>query len=717
MTEPGRYEFGDVRVDLRRMIVSVRGEPVALEPKSFDVLRYLIQHRDRLVGKDDLLDAVWGDTFVTPNVLTRAVAQLRRAIGDDAHNARYIETVSRRGYRFLAEVTEGPSEDGATAEARPVAVPVPPPMTPGRGRNWPVPALLAAVVLALAAGAWWAVRRAPETSAPVRAFGLPVRVTTRSGLNTWPTLSPDGRSVAYVSDRSGSLEIYIAGLAPGGREIAITSGGMQSMQPDWSPDGQWIAFHSRVRRGVWVVPAIGGIPEQVVDFGSDPAWSPDGQWIAFTSDAGGMAAQSALWTARRDGTDLKQLTRMGQPPGGHREPAWSADGRSVLFSVSRGGWGQEIWTVPASGGPPRRLAAPRIGGLSPQFAPDGRALYWGSPSTGSTGGSLWRQALDPAGNAVGEASEVMDIGGTLEGLSIARDGSIAYGVTAADMNLWAVDVRPDGTPGEPVRLTQDVVRTSSPHYTADGRLAFAQFGPGRPISAGLMNDDGTGVEPLIAETWVANPQGVRDGRILVTRLQPPPATYWWVDPRTRRLARAGRVEGDMANARVSPDGRELAFHVIESTGEVNVWTRPLDGSGPRRRVTSDAEVMSYPAWSPDGRWLTVEIKRGDQTHVGVVPRDGGRVEQLTSEDGQSWPHSWSPDGERITFAAERGGVWNVWSVSRRTRQTTQLTHFKSPSGYVRYPAWSSRGNRIVFERSIRESSVWTVRPRTQAAAQ
>jgi Tol biopolymer transport system component len=106
----------------------------------------------------------------------------------------------------------------------------------------------------------------------------------------------------------------------------------------------------------------------------------------------------------------------------------------------------------------------------------------------------------------------------------------------------------------------------------------------------------------------------------------------------------------------------------------------------------------------------VEVKRQDQTHVGIVPREGGTVEQLTFEDGQSWAHSWSPDGERIAFAAERGGVWNVWSVSRRTRQAVPLTRFTSPGGYVRYPAWSPRGDRIVFERSIRASSVWTARP-------
>src|SRR4051794_8556654 len=96
------YRFGDVCVDLRRLIVTRDGAPVELEPKAFDVLRHLLEHADRLVTKDELMEAVWRDTFVTPNVLTRAVAQLRRALGDDAREARYIETVSRRGYRFIA---------------------------------------------------------------------------------------------------------------------------------------------------------------------------------------------------------------------------------------------------------------------------------------------------------------------------------------------------------------------------------------------------------------------------------------------------------------------------------------------------------------------------------------------------------------------------------------------------------------------------------------
>ncbi|MGH9385463.1 MAG: winged helix-turn-helix domain-containing protein, partial [Vicinamibacterales bacterium] len=103
--EPITYRFGDFSVDLPRMALSRNGQPLLVEPKAFDVLCVLIEHRDRLVTKDELLDAVWKDTFVTPNVLTRVVAQLRKALGDDAQEARYIETVTKRGYRFIAAIT------------------------------------------------------------------------------------------------------------------------------------------------------------------------------------------------------------------------------------------------------------------------------------------------------------------------------------------------------------------------------------------------------------------------------------------------------------------------------------------------------------------------------------------------------------------------------------------------------------------------------------
>ena len=122
------------------------------------------------------------------------------------------------------------------------------------------------------------------------------RLTNRRGYTGTPAVSPDGHAVVYSSDATGSLELYLVSLVQGSGEVALTKDGGHNIQPSWSPDGQWIAFHSRRRGGVWIVPSSGGVPQQVADFGSDPAWAPDSRTIVFTSDAGGLAAQSSLWT-------------------------------------------------------------------------------------------------------------------------------------------------------------------------------------------------------------------------------------------------------------------------------------------------------------------------------------------------------------------------------------------------------------------------------------
>jgi TolB protein len=116
-----------------------------------------------------------------------------------------------------------------------------------------------------------------------------------------------------------------------------------------------------------------------------------------------------------------------------------------------------------------------------------------------------------------------------------------------------------------------------------------------------------------------------------------------------------------------------------------------------------------PAWSPDGRWLAVEVKRGEHVQVAVLPAQGGPLRQLTAERGQSWPETWAPDSDRIVFAGEREGVWNIYSVSCSTGEQRQLTHLASTNGWVRYPAWSPAGDRILFERTAFTANVWTTR--------
>ena len=705
------YEFGDVRVDLARMTVTRAGTPISLEPKAFDVLVHLIEHRDRVVLKEELLDALWAGTFVTPNVLTRAVAQIRKAIGDETRDGPFIETIAKRGYRFVAPVTviaqaEEPDSSVPVASAPPIVETIErqtPAPSPKRAA-WLVP-VMALIATAAAIAAFLAFRPSPTPDAAPADLQLK-RLTNRRGYTATPALAPDGRAVVYASDVSGALELYLTSLAPGSAEVPLTKDGGHNMQPAWSPDGQWIAFHSRSRGGVWIVPSSGGAPQQVADFGSDPAWSPDSATLVFTSDAGGLAGQSSLWTVRRDGTDRRALTKIGAPPGGHRAPAWSHDGRHVAFVVTRGGWRVDVWTVDVASGA-TQLIDTSTNSADPCFAPGDRAILWGG-STLTGHGRLFRRALDDAGKPAGSTEVLLPMdGGIVEGLSLAANGRIAFAVRTLDANVWATDVGADGRGSEPRKLTDDVSRNTHPDYSRDGRIAYMQTAIGSLPSVWMMRDDGTAREPVVA-AGAGNPHWDADGkRLLIVRHDASrDLELAWVDLASRRLTSSGLTVKDMATPRLSPDGKALAFHHIQKDGVISVWTSRFDGT--RVKVATDPEAVSYPAWSPDGRSLAVEIKRGDSTQIGVVASSGGAVELLTSERGQSWPHSWAPDNDRIAFAGQRAGVWNVYSVSRRTRAVSQITFFTSATGYVRYPAWSPTGGRIVFERAVETANVWTV---------
>ena len=702
--------FGDIRVDFRRMAAWRGEEMLALEPKTFDVLRYLIEHRDRLVTKEELLDTVWKDTFVTPNVLTRAVAQLRRAMGDDAFEARYIETVSKRGYRFVAAIATPSSAHAISTETFPSKAAFFGPRT----RMLAGAAGLAVLLVVVSSLAWNRGGETASTPDPVEATA-PRRLTTDDRSYNLPTLSPDGRTMAYSSGHTGSLEIYTAALTPDRRETALTSDGGQNQHAAWSPDGQWIAYYSRRKGGIWVVPSGGGSSRQVANFGSQPVWSADGQRVIFTSHEGAMAAQSNLWSVHRDGNDLKPLTSLGNPKGGHTQPAVSRDGKSIAFSVSEGQLsegqlGHRLWLMRSTGGDPIAIA-PKTPYGDIQFGRDSRSLYWTSNTPEGNEG-LMRVDLNEEGVPTGKPRVVVTFTGYLiSRFSIARDGTALVGLFRATANLWAVDFNNDGG-APPVALTNDEVRNSHPRHSRDGRLAYQQFGYGVPTSIWLADEDGRQPELLTtglsAGVWM--PQWSHDNRrLLVTTVkrQSGPSAFAWLDVSTRALALLPASVAGVYNPRLSPDDKEIAFHSIQDDGALNVWRQPLDG-GPRRQITFDKEAISYPVWTQDGKSLVVEIKRGEHTKIGIIPRDGGQLEMLVDEDGQSWPYSLSPDDESVAFAGERNGVWNIYTVSRRTKVIRQLTRFTTAEGYVRYPSWSFTRDRIVFERAEGRGSVWTL---------
>src|SRR5438132_13580355 len=170
-----------------------------------------------------------------------------------------------------------------------------------KARRWPTFALVALILIGGSFGLYSVLTKQSDTSvAPPPVVGNIARITAWSGLDTQPTLSPDGNSVAYSSNHNGSFEIYIKQLTPGGREIQLTSDGQENFQPAWSPDGQRIAYYSKKGRGIWVMPAFGGASRPLTEFGSAPKWSPDGTMIAFQSDSNpdlgsGNVGSSTIW--------------------------------------------------------------------------------------------------------------------------------------------------------------------------------------------------------------------------------------------------------------------------------------------------------------------------------------------------------------------------------------------------------------------------------------
>src|SRR5205807_8563197 len=193
-----------------------------------------------------------------------------------------------------------------------------------KARRWPTFALAALILIGGSFGLYKVLTSKSARNGAVvpPVVGNIARITVWSGLDTQPTLSPDGNSVAYSSNHNGRFEVYIKQLTPGGREIQLTSDGQENFQPAWSPDGQRIAYCSKKGGGIWVMPTLGGAPRQMSEFGSAPKWSPDGTMIVFQSDSNpdlgsGNVGSSTIWIVPVQGGAPKQITQVGNPAGGH----------------------------------------------------------------------------------------------------------------------------------------------------------------------------------------------------------------------------------------------------------------------------------------------------------------------------------------------------------------------------------------------------------------
>lgn len=705
------YRFASISVDAARQTVHVAGKTVDLEPKVFRLLIFLIENRQRVVSKDELVDSVWNGVAVTDNALTRSMVKLRRALGDDARQSRYIETIPTVGYRFVAELLAGdpaPLAPVNSLEESPIVPPKP---------RWVPWAIVAAGFVVLTLGVLLFRQYAGNLSSPPsRPLLQPRQLTSGTALDAQPSLSPAGAEVAYVSDRTGQLELFVRQLLTGSEDVQVTHKSGGSVNPAWSSDGKFIAYHDLGRGGIWVVPYLGGMPRQISTFGSMPAWSADGKWIAYRSAASvSMAtgdimpsAESTIWVVPASGGTPRQVTSTGAVPGKHTTPAWSHDGRLIAFaSYLPKTATTTLWAVEVQNGVHRRLADESLDCMWPRFLPQGEVLA-GCEEQGQFTIRKFKGL-----KSQGETLVMLGLASP-NGMSLAADGkSIAWSTAAIAGQLWSVSIDPGtGLPlGAAERLTQNSeLRNTTPTISPDGQqvaywarhrgvlnnlvLLSLRTGEARVLAsdpadfyfAGWLSSGGV----LAYPSYI----GGKGSMVCLTI----------TGGTTKKLA---ALPSGAELPRLSPDGREVAYQ-RESDAVMNVWKMDV-ATGKETQLTFDREGAGMGVWSQDGTLLSLQLSRGRSTQVGVISTLGGKVEQVTREDGYAWPFSFLPGNDRVSYTAMRQGTWNVYWTSRTTGRTERITDFRSLAALVFYPAWSPRGDRVVFEHGMNQSNIFFAR--------
>ncbi len=533
-----------------------------------------------------------------------------------------------------------------------------------------------------------------------------------------PAFSPDGSLVAYASDRTGSLEIYVRHRGEEGRELRLTSDGQNNLQPSFSPEGRSIVFCS-MNGGIFRIPALGGTIHKLVDFGSYPSWSPDGSTIVFRS-AGittmgttdmYFPTESNIWTVPAAGGTPRQLTTSSNPDGVQHFPTWGPDGKQIRFvNYSKGHFA--MWTCEYATGNLRKLFDSADGNLgNARFTPDDKAMYYVKTTLGGDIG-IRKMTIDPSTlQPIGEPVYVLRPSlGVPRDLAISPDGKhAAFSVILSSSGISSIQTNPhDLSPvGEPKPLTTEAqFRYSQPKFSPDGRtIAFTSWRKGGKGTIWLAARDGSDLRLILAEAsyfpwfhpdrkslyYVANENGFKDVKAVSLE-----------DGSSRLLSSLG-ASADFIS--YSPDGKEIVFNSYAGA-VVQLWKMDLT-TRKRQQLTFGAVGSGFGHYSPDGESLSFQVLKIGGAQIAVMPVAGGTPEILYSAPGLHFASEWAPDNDKILFASLQHGAWNVYWISRTTRQVRQLTNYHSIRSYVRYPVMSPNSDQVVFEFNESKGNVFT----------
>jgi Tol biopolymer transport system component/DNA-binding winged helix-turn-helix (wHTH) protein len=583
------FEFGPYRLDAMERVLMRDGHPVPLAPKTFDLLMALVERHGHLVEKERLLQLVWPDAVVEESNLSYNVSILRKTLGD-GEGARLIETVPKRGYRFVAPVRTSPSGPDPGPRTRKLAS-------------------AGLALAALAGAAAWLMGSGWDRSEPLLES---TPVTAYAGSELYPDLSPDGNHVAFSWNGAaeGDYRIYVQQLGSSVPAL-LTAGPGDDLSPVWAPDGRTLAF-LRVHPGhstasVYLLPFPGGAERKLADllyvrpnlgdrYGAEIAWYPNGQWLVIT-DRPTPSASPALCLISTSTGEKRMLLPPQGTPAADIAAAVRPDGRYLLFIRAKVFGRTDLYGVSLSdagmpeGTPIALTSHMDYRTVSPVWGPDGGDIFFlTGPFTGDL--ILWRMH----GAKPGTARPVPLTGHGAVYLSTPRRSAdsafrLIYTKSLRDSNIWRIREDRSGTISQPEPLINSTRDDVNAQFSPDGsRIAFQSTRSGSN------------------EIWICRSDGSN----------------------AMRVSNIGGAQ--VGGPHWAPDGERIIFHASPE-GSADLYVVNANG-GPALRLTREPTQESVPSWSRNG-WIYFSSNRLGPTDIWKMPAEGGAPIPVTAGRGGS----------------------------------------------------------------------------------
>jgi serine/threonine-protein kinase len=634
--------FGPYNFDPNSRLLSRGGAELPLPPRVIGVLEVLLRRAGDVVPRQELIENVWKDAFVTDTSLAEAVSALRQALGDDAQTPVYVQTLHRRGYRFVAPVASVSDQRAPAPAASDPSPPAPAgaPSIHGALLPW---SLAGVCLFVTAAALWHSIGDHRAIEPPVARFVVPLAPGTRlDGRGAAVALAPDAQAMAWSACDDTACRLYLRRLDRTQVEaIAATEG---AASPFFSPDRQWLGFFADGQ--LKKVALAGGAPTALAD-APDPlggVWLRQGGIVYAGSNAGGLTRIAD------DGGEQVVMTQPRSENGeaAHAWPSLSPQGDVLLFTI-----------LPAPGARTGRLGALQIDAL-------GRAGGW--------------QTLMPG--------MVMASPATDDAVLAARGGELHA--------AW-FDRRRLALSSAPPSVVTTIARAAGGAQFAvsrSGALLIADPGAAAPESLAWMDAGADVAVPELdrpLQLLTLSPDGTRAAGVEET--DGSRSDVWTADlsrGTTTRVTHGGENTAPVwAGTRV--------YYAARVNGVFETWKRDADAAAPAVKVYSAARDSIPVAASPDGAALAF-VQRSDRTHsdVWLLPLGGGEAAPLVQTPFEDRAAAFSRDGAFVAYQSSEAGRWNVYAMRRSDGKRTVVSRAGGTA-----PIWSPDGARLYY-RSGRE---------------